>query len=55
MASGVYDEVASCKNPPHLRAIRDKFLAHAAELNPASASDIKAAAKRPLACEKPGK
>jgi hypothetical protein len=53
VASGAYDQVLTCKNPPHLRAMRDKFLAHAAELNPASANDIKAAAKQPLACELP--
>ncbi len=55
VASGAYDQVSTCKNPPHLRAMRDKFLAHAAELNPASANDIRAAAKQPLACELPHK
>jgi hypothetical protein len=51
VASGAYDQVSTCKNPPHLRALRDKFLAHAAEVDPESANDIKAAAKQPLACE----
>jgi hypothetical protein len=55
VASGTYDKVATCTNPPHLKSLRDKFLAHAAELNPASGNDIRAAAKQPLYCEAPHK
>jgi hypothetical protein len=51
VASGTYDKASTCTNPPHLKSLRDKFLAHAAELNPASAADIKVAATRPLFCE----
>ena len=41
VASGAFDQVSTCKNPPHLRAMRDKFLAQAAEVDPESANEIK--------------
>lgn len=51
VATGLYDEVATCKNPAHLREMRDKFLTHAADLMPAQAHEIIQGAKAPLACE----